>query len=96
MLLGFKSSLKKIKPIPVRWNSQPSYYEKWKKVAVKEVKTEENLKKLTKIQDEGFAIKPVYTSDDLIKESIDSVPGIYPYTRGGYATMYSVRPWTVR
>ena len=25
-----------------------------------------------------------------------SPPGVYPYTRGPYATMYSVRPWTIR
>ncbi|KAJ2645871.1 hypothetical protein IW137_001673, partial [Coemansia sp. RSA 1287] len=29
---------------------------------------------------------------DLAKET----PGVYPYTRGPYATMYTYRPWTIR
>jgi hypothetical protein len=24
------------------------------------------------------------------------VPGVYPYSRGPYATMYTARPWTIR
>jgi hypothetical protein len=24
------------------------------------------------------------------------LPGVYPYTRGPYATMYTARPWTIR
>lgn len=24
------------------------------------------------------------------------LPGVYPYARGPYATMYTARPWTIR
>jgi len=40
-------------------------------------------------------VKPLYTSED-VKEKDSSSPGIYPFTRGPYATMYRVRPWTIR
>lgn len=44
---------------------------------------------------EGIAIKPVYTKDDV--EGIEKeVPGKFPFTRGPYGTMYTVKPWTVR
>ena len=46
---------------------------------------------------EGLTIKPLYTSKD--REglaNIDSYPGIAPYIRGPYATMYVNKPWTVR
>ena len=29
-------------------------------------------------------------------EEQDQYPGVYPYRRGVYGTMYSVRPWTIR
>jgi len=47
---------------------------------------------------EGIAIKDLYTRDDLTEGSldIDSLPGIVPYLRGPYPTMYASRPWTVR
>ena len=42
---------------------------------------------------EGIRLKTVYGPDD----GIDSGwPGLPPYTRGPYATMYSGRPWTIR
>ena len=40
-------------------------------------------------------MKPLYTQEDWKPEKVD-VPGDYPYTRGPYATMYRVRPWTIR
>ncbi len=46
---------------------------------------------------EGIDVKPVYFDEDL--KSIDylhSFPGLPPYTRGPYATMYTARPWTIR
>jgi len=33
----------------------------------------------------------VYFSDDK-----DEMPGVFPFKRGPYATMYKMRPWTVR
>lgn len=40
-------------------------------------------------------MKPVFTKDDVPKETAQ-YPGIFPFTRGPYATMYTRRPWTVR
>ncbi|MFS1517996.1 methylmalonyl-CoA mutase [Bacillus sp. SCS-151] len=46
---------------------------------------------------EHIALKQVYTKDDL--KDIDHqhyMPGVEPYLRGPYPTMYVNRPWTVR
>lgn len=46
---------------------------------------------------EQIAVKPLYTKDDLTNvEHLGYVAGIPPFLRGPYATMYAVRPWTVR
>ena len=46
---------------------------------------------------EGIDIKPLYTSADLEQlEYTDTMPGFAPFVRGPRATMYTVRPWTVR
>ena len=46
---------------------------------------------------EGIAIKTLYRAEDL--EGVDftaGLPGIAPYLRGPYPTMYAIRPWTIR
>ena len=46
---------------------------------------------------EGIPVKPVYGPDDIEGLSyIDSYPGIAPYLRGPYPTMYVNQPWTIR
>jgi methylmalonyl-CoA mutase len=46
---------------------------------------------------EGIAVKPAYGPDDLAGlDFLDSYPGIAPYLRGPYPTMYVTQPWTVR
>jgi len=46
---------------------------------------------------EGIAVKPVYGANDLLGLShLDSVPGLPPYVRGPYSTMYVQQPWTIR
>jgi len=46
---------------------------------------------------EQIAVKPVFTADDLPPASeLDTMPGLAPFTRGPYATMYVGKPWTVR
>ncbi|MGH6736123.1 MAG: methylmalonyl-CoA mutase [Methyloceanibacter sp.] len=46
---------------------------------------------------EGIAVKPVYGPDDLQGlDFLDGMPGIPPYLRGPYPTMYVQRPWTIR
>ena len=65
-------------------------YDDWKKAADKEVKG----KDLTFHTPEGFAIKPLYTGEDV---NVDpGLPGFAPFTRGVRASMYAGRPWTIR
>src|SRR5262250_1545016 len=46
---------------------------------------------------EGIAVKPVYGGGDPKGlDFLDGMPGIAPYLRGPYPTMYVQRPWTVR
>src|SRR5437867_5666867 len=46
---------------------------------------------------EGIEVKPLYTAADLEPlETLGSLPGFPPYTRGPRATMYANRPWTIR
>src|SRR6187431_1281344 len=46
---------------------------------------------------EGIPVKPVYGPDDLAGlDFLDTYPGIAPYLRGPYPTMYVTQPWTVR
>jgi len=44
-------------------------------------------------------VAEIYTPDDLRAQSPETdigKPGVFPYTRGLYATMYRGRPWTMR
>eukprot|EP00753_Platysulcus_tardus_P000898 PLAT10775.3.p2 GENE.PLAT10775.3~~PLAT10775.3.p2 ORF type:complete len:740 (-),score=395.04 PLAT10775.3:64-2283(-) len=70
-----------------------SYPEDWEAAATKELRgaSPETLEVDTP---EGIKMKPVYTSADVGEEAAS--PGVFPYTRGPYATMYTRRPWTVR
>ncbi len=46
---------------------------------------------------EGISIKQSYGPRDLEDlPDVDSVPGLPPYLRGPYPTMYARRPWTIR
>ena len=46
---------------------------------------------------EHIAVKPLYTKEDIDGlDFLDSMPGLPPYLRGPYPTMYVVRPWTIR
>src|SRR3989440_7617526 len=43
---------------------------------------------------EGIAVKPVYGADDVKDlDFLDTFPGIAPYLRGPYPTMYVAQPW---
>ncbi len=66
---------------------------------------EEQLKTTTGVQADSFSwdsleqikIKPLYTKADLANcEHLGYLPGIPPFLRGPYPTMYVTRPWTVR
>ena len=46
---------------------------------------------------EGIDVKALYTKADLEGvQYTDTLPGFAPYIRGPQATMYAVRPWTIR
>jgi methylmalonyl-CoA mutase len=46
---------------------------------------------------ERIPVLPIYTVADVAGcEHLDYLPGLPPYLRGPYATMYVTRPWTVR
>ncbi len=68
----------------------------WEKLAAKELR-DKPLSSLDWMTPEGIPVKPLYTAADLENlESIGSLPGFPPFTRGPKATMYAGRPWTVR
>ena len=46
---------------------------------------------------EGIAVKPAYSPADTDGlDFLDGYPGIAPYLRGPYPTMYVTQPWTIR
>ncbi|MFI6642919.1 methylmalonyl-CoA mutase [Streptomyces sp. NPDC050504] len=46
---------------------------------------------------EGIPVKPLYTAQDTTGlDFLDTYPGIAPYLRGPYPTMYVNQPWTIR
>jgi methylmalonyl-CoA mutase len=46
---------------------------------------------------DGIRVKPLYTADDTAGlPHTNTLPGFEPFIRGPQATMYAVRPWTIR
>lgn len=46
---------------------------------------------------EGIAVKAKYTESDCnVCDWLENYPGITPFVRGPYPTMYTQRPWTIR
>jgi methylmalonyl-CoA mutase len=46
---------------------------------------------------EGIEVEPLYTEDDLQPVThLETMPGLPPFVRGPYSTMYVQRPWTIR
>uniref|UniRef100_A0A8C7GHH5 Methylmalonyl-CoA mutase, mitochondrial n=1 Tax=Oncorhynchus kisutch TaxID=8019 RepID=A0A8C7GHH5_ONCKI len=66
----------------------------WASLAKKQLKGK-NPEDLIWRTPEGLNIKPVYTKADSATKP-DELPGVFPYTRGPYPTMYTFRPWTIR
>ncbi len=68
----------------------------WQSMASKEAKNR-SIDDLSWTTPEGIVVKPLYTSDDLNDVThLDTMPGAPPFVRGPRATMYTVRPWTIR
>ncbi|WP_028659569.1 methylmalonyl-CoA mutase [Nocardioides insulae] len=46
---------------------------------------------------EGIEIRPSYGPEDLAGlDGLDTLPGLSPFLRGPYPTMYTTQPWTIR
>ncbi|MDR6860605.1 methylmalonyl-CoA mutase [Variovorax guangxiensis] len=75
---------------------QTATLEAWTKAAAKSAPGGD-LQALNWLTPDGIAVKPLYTAADLkgLKYA-DTLPGFEPYLRGPQATMYAVRPWTIR
>src|SRR4051794_29244971 len=68
----------------------------WHKLAEKDLASEPG-HALERETPEGIKIKTLYTLADLERvPNVNSLPGLPPYLRGPRATMYTVRPWTIR
>ncbi|MDE2416527.1 MAG: methylmalonyl-CoA mutase [Burkholderiales bacterium] len=70
--------------------------EAWAKAAAKSAPGG-NVDALNWVTPDGIAVKPLYTAADTADlKHADTLPGFEPYLRGPQATMYAVRPWTIR
>ncbi len=68
----------------------------WEKAAAKSAPGG-SLDSLNWVTPEGIVVKPLYTAADLQGLAhTDTLPGFAPFVRGPQATMYAVRPWTIR
>jgi methylmalonyl-CoA mutase len=75
---------------------QSATLDAWAKAAAKSAPGG-NVEALNWVTPDGIAVKPLYTAADVAGlEHADTLPGFEPYLRGPQATMYSVRPWTIR
>jgi len=70
--------------------------EAWSKAAAKSAPGG-NVDALNWLTPDGITVKPLYTAADTQNLSYaNTLPGFEPYLRGPQATMYAVRPWTIR
>jgi len=94
-MMNAKSSIPNFTSIEFGSNTAPGSLEGWKTRAREEAGCDlENLSWLT---NEQIPVKPLYTREDLGElEHLRFTAGIPPFLRGPYASMYIIRPWTVR
>ncbi|MBV6412085.1 MAG: Methylmalonyl-CoA mutase [Rhodocyclaceae bacterium] len=68
----------------------------WEKAAAKSAPNGD-VSALNWVTPEGITVKPLYTKRDAENlPHADTLPGLEPFLRGPQATMYAVRPWTIR
>ncbi|HET9701855.1 MAG TPA: methylmalonyl-CoA mutase [Burkholderiales bacterium] len=74
----------------------PCNLDAWRKAAAKSAPGGK-VESLNWVTPEGIVVKPLYTAADLQGLAYaDTLPGFEPFLRGPQATMYAVRPWTIR
>jgi len=75
---------------------QPAGLDAWAKAAAKSAPGG-NVAALDWVTPDGISVKPLYTAADTANlPYANTLPGFEPYLRGPQATMYAVRPWTIR
>ncbi|MBH9553100.1 methylmalonyl-CoA mutase [Inhella gelatinilytica] len=74
----------------------PDDLQRWQRAAAKSAPGGD-VNQLNWLTPEGITVKPLYTAADVSElPHIDTLPGFEPFLRGPQATMYAVRPWTIR
>lgn len=84
----FRASRAALSSYPAGWAAQAKKELKGKDASTLEWKSPE-----------GIVLKPLYTGHDIDPKRIlddEEAPGVYPFKRGPYATMYTAKPWTIR
>jgi methylmalonyl-CoA mutase len=75
---------------------KPVSLDQWAQAAAKSAPGGE-VDKLNWVTPEGITVKPLYTAADVqTLPYANTLPGFEPFIRGPQATMYAVRPWTIR
>jgi methylmalonyl-CoA mutase len=81
--------------IPFDAAPAPASFEQWRNRFEEE--TGKYLKEWSCKTLEQIDLRPLYTAEDLKScEHLDTLPGLPPFLRGPYGSMYVSRPWTVR
>ena len=82
------------KKISIFSNNQPNE-DSWKKTV--EEKMNQSITNFVYETNEGISTKILYTEQDIKNvRHLHEFPGLPPYTRGPYPTMYVHKPWTIR
>jgi methylmalonyl-CoA mutase len=82
-------------PNPLDPSATPTL-EAWRKSASRSA-PHSDLERLNWQTPEGLTVQPLYTAADVADlPNADTLPGFAPFVRGPQATMYAVRPWTIR
>ena len=75
---------------------RPATLDQWARAAAKSAPGGD-VAALNLVTPEGISLKPLYTAADTATlAQADTLPGFEPFIRGPQATMYAVRPWTIR
>ena len=75
---------------------KPSSLADWQKAAAKSAPSGD-VNALSWHTPDGITVKPLYTAEDTKDlPYTNTLPGFEPFIRGPQATMYAVRPWTIR
>ena len=77
-------------------NFKPASLADWQKAAAKSAPGGD-VEALNWHTPDGITVKPLYTAEDVVGlPHTNTLPGFEPFIRGPQATMYAVRPWTIR